>query len=213
MKENAWIDVTIAITNDMVTWPGDKKVRISRSSSIGVDGAVANVTSLSLSAHTGTHIDAPLHFVANGTDIAGLQLSNLIGLAKVFHIHDQQKISFNEVKSFDIKPGDRLLFRTRNSEIDWQLKPFMDEYVYLASDAARYLVENGVSCIGVDYLSVAGEENGTEVHQLLLNSGVTIIEGLDLRSTEAGVYEMIALPMKITGSDGAPARVVLRKSD
>lgn len=213
MKENAWMDVTIAITNDMVTWPGDQKVRISRSSSIGIDGAVANVTSLSLSAHTGTHIDAPLHFVADGTDIAGVQLSTLIGLARVLHIQDQQKISLNEVKKFDINRGDRLLFRTRNSEIDWKFKPFMDNYVYLASDAARYLLEIGVSCIGVDYLSVAGEENGTEVHQLLLNSGVTIIEGLDLRSTESGVYEMIALPMKITGSDGAPARVVLRKSD
>ena len=135
MEDKAWIDVTIAISNDMVTWPGDQKVRISRSSSIGV-----------------------------------------------------------------------------NSVTDWRFKPFLDNYVYLSSDAARYLVDSGVSCIGVDYLSVAGKENGAEVHQLLLNSDVTIIEGLDLRTIDEGIYEMIALPMKIAGSDGAPARVLLRKT-
>ena len=99
-----------------------------------------------------------------------------------------------------------------NSETDWRFKPFIDNYVYLSSDAARYLVDSGVSCIGVDYLSVAGKENGAEVHQLLLNSDVTIIDGLDLRTIDEGIYEMIALPMKIAGSDGAPARVLLRKT-
>ena len=212
MKDNFWLDVTLPISNGMVTWPGDKRVEVSKSSAIGTNGSEANVTAISLSAHTGTHMDAPLHFFPDGTDITHIPFIHLIGPAKVIHITDPHQITFSELKEADIEKGDRLLFRTRNSDSDWSMKPFMKDYVYLSTNAAQYLVKHGIICIGVDYLSVAGEENGREVHQLLLGEGITIIEGLNLKTIVPGTYEMIALPMKIAGADGAPARVVIRKA-
>jgi arylformamidase len=212
MKDNLWLDITIPIRNGMVTWPGDRTVTVSKSSTIGVNDAEANVTAISLSAHTGTHIDAPLHFMPDGTDITTIPFDHLIGPAKVIHITDAHQITFSELKEADIESGDRLLFRTRNSDSDWSMQPFMEDYVYLSTNAAQYLIKLGVMCIGVDYLSVAGEENGKEVHQLILGEGITIIEGLDLRAIVPGNYEMIALPMKIAGADGAPARVLIRKA-
>ena len=135
----------------------------------------------------------------------------LNGPAKVFHIQNEKHIALNEIKDLPISAGDRVLFRTRNSDKPWAMTPFQQDYVYLATDAALYLKECGVSCIGIDYLSIAGEANGTEVHQLLLGAGICIIEGLDLHKTEPGTYEMVCLPLKIKGADGAPARVIIRK--
>jgi arylformamidase len=211
MKENQWIDITTTITNAMVTWPGDESVQVFAASSIGKHGSDANVTNLSLSAHTGTHIDAPLHFLPDGKDIAALELDDLIGPVRVIHITDPQQITFTELKEYTIDRGDRVIFRTRNSDTDWTMEPFREDYVYLSTNAAQYLVSLGIKFIGVDYLSVAGMENGTEVHQLLLNEGIVIAEGLNLREVVPGDYDMIALPLKIAGADGAPARVVIRK--
>jgi arylformamidase len=196
----------------MVTWPGDIPVQLTKHFTIGQDVAEANLTSLSFSAHTGTHIDAPLHFLKDGQDITGLPLNDLIGPVRVIHITDPQQITFSELKEFNIDTGDRLLFRTRNSDTDWSMLPFNNDYVYLSTNAAQYLLSLGVKLIGVDYLSVAGMENSTEVHQLLLNEGIIIIEGLNLREVVPGEYEMIALPLKIQGGDGAPARVVIKKT-
>lgn len=213
MKDNLWLDVTYTISNNIVTWPGDRTVEITKLSTIGEKDAEANVTNLALSAHTGTHIDAPLHFLAHGADITVMPLDHTIGPAKLIHITDPLQITFSELKEHDIERGDRLLFRTRNSDTDWSRQPFMKDYVYLSTNAAQYLIKLGVKCIGVDYLSVAGEENGKEVHQLLLSAGITVIEGLKLIAIVPGRYEMIALPIKIEGSDGAPARVVIKKMD
>lgn len=208
--QSAWIDITAIISPDLVVWPGDDAVRITKRSAIGVDGAEANVSMLSLSAHTGTHMDAPLHFIENGKDIMRTDIDALIGHAKVFHITNETEITYQEIKDLPIEQGDRILFRTRNSEIDWETLPFMEDYVYLTPEAARFLVEKEVKTIGVDYLSVGGQENGVEVHKILLGAPVHIIEGLKLNNVEPGDYEMICLPMKIKGADGAPARVVIK---
>ena len=105
------------------------------------------------------------------------------------------------------------MFRTDNSDTDWEHKPFIEDYVYLATDAAKFLVDRGIQCIGVDYLSLGSKENDPEVHMLMLSVPIIIIEGLKLGSVAAGAYDMICLPLKIQGSDGGPSRVILRKRD
>ena len=209
MNSNGWIDITMPLISNMVVWQGDDPVRILRTSRIEKQGV--NITKLSMGAHSGTHIDAPLHFIKGGKDISRLDLDQLIGYTKIFHITDPQQITFSELKELPIEEGDRILFRTRNSDFDWLRRPFLKDYVYLSTNAAQYLVKLGVRCIGVDYLSVAGLENGTEVHELLLNADVAIIEGLNLQQVRPGLYEMVALLLKIKGADGAPARVVVRR--
>ncbi len=206
-----WIDITFPISNGMTTWPGDIPVQLRRTATIGVLGSDANVSTLSLSAHTGTHIDAPLHFIKGGKDITQIPVEDLIGYSKIFHITDPQQITFSELKEMPIEDGDILLFRTRNSDKMWINTPFKEDYVYLSTSAAKYLVKMGVRCIGVDYLSVGGMENGVDVHRILLNAGITIIEGLRMQDVVPGLYEIIAMPMKIHGADGAPARVVVRR--
>jgi len=211
-SQTDWIDVSATISNRMVHWPDNVPVSITKSSDIGVDGAQANVSAITMSVHTGTHMDAPKHFYKNGDDIMKIDVSALIGHAKVFHVKDEKnEITYEIIKNLPIEKGDRILFRTRNSDIDWETEPFMENYVRLSPDAAKYLVEKQIKCVGVDYLSVGDGEKGKIVHQLLLGSPVNIIEGLKLGNVEPGEYDMICLPIKIEGADGAPARVVLKK--
>jgi arylformamidase len=210
MEKNSWIDISVTIQDGMVHWPGDERVNLHRTSSIN-DGEEANVTAISMSAHTGTHIDAPLHFIKDGKDVTQIALDKLTGEANIFQIENEQAITLEVIKNFEINKGDRVLFKTKNSEKDWTMRPFNKNYIYLATDAAKYLKEKGVACIGIDYLSIAGEINGAEVHKILLGAEICIIEGLNLKNIEPGFYEMICLPLKLKGADGAPARVVIRK--
>jgi arylformamidase len=209
-SSSGWIDVTAVLSNDSVVWPGNRPVLAEKTSKIGVGGSESNSTQIALNVHTGTHMDAPLHFVEHGNDIMRTDIDALIGHAKIFHIKDDIKITYNEIKDLPIEQGDRILFRTRNSDVDWETAQFMEDYVYLSPEAARFLVEKEVRTIGVDYLSVAEYGNAAEVHKVLLNAPVHIIEGLRLNNVEPGDYEMICLPMKIKDADGAPARVVIK---
>ena len=204
-----WIDVTVDIRDGMLHWPGDHDVQITKSLSIP-EGGVANVTYIQLSAHTGTHVHAPLHFIDGGKDITTIALKRLMGKVKVIEIHHPSEITIDEIKN-QISPQDqRLIFKTRNSKSDWFTKEFNENFVYLATDAAEFLKDKGILTIGIDYLSIAGMDNGIEVHRILLGEEIFIIEGLDLRFIEAGDYEMICLPLKIQSSDGSPARVLLK---
>jgi len=209
-EKQKWIDISVSIQDAMVHWPGDTSVEIKRKETID-ENNVVSVTSISMSAHTATHVDAPLHFIKNGKDITQLSLEVLIGPAKVFLIEDKEQISLHEIKDFPIYENDRVLFKTVNSEIDWAMKDFKTDYVFLASDAAAFLQSRNVLCVGIDYLSIAGKINGTKVHQMLLGSGICIIEGLNLKEVEPGDFDMICLPLKIKDADGAPARVVLKR--
>ncbi len=213
VNEAKWIDVSATISDGMVRWPTDPAVIIYKAETIGEEGAVANVTGIYTTAHVGTHIDAPLHFIKGGEDVASIDLNILIGHAKVFHIQDRKEINYAEIKDLGIEKGDRVLFRTRNSETDWEREPFMEDYVYLATDAAKFLAGIGIQCVGVDYLSLGSKENDQEVHRLMLGIPVIIIEGLKLGKVDAGKYDMVCLPLKIKNSDGGPSRVILRKRD
>ena len=212
MDEEQWIDISATISDGMVRWPTDPAVHIYKAETIGEHGAVANVTAITTTAHVGTHIDAPLHFLKDGKDVSAIDLNILVGPAKVFHIDNQEAITYADIRDLGIEPGDRVLFRTRNSETDWEREPFKEDYVYLATDAAKYLAEKRIRCIGIDYLSLGDKENDPEVHLLILSVPIIIIEGLKLGNVAAGEYDMVCLPLKIKDSDGGPSRVILRKS-
>ena len=200
-----WLDATTPIRDGMVHWPDNAPVHVKKTLSIAT-GAAANVTEVSMSAHTGTHVDAPLHFTANAGDTTTLDLARLMGPARVVAITDPKSISLAEVQRLKIEPGARLLFRTRISDSEWSTMPFQPDFVALDGDAALFLRDAGVVCVGVDYLSVGK----ADAHHALLDAGICVIEGLALQHIAPGDYEMLCLPLKIVGSDGAPARVLLR---
>ncbi len=200
-----WLDATTTIRDGMVHWPDNAPVHVKKTLSIAA-GAAANVTEVSMSAHTGTHVDAPLHFTAHAGDSTTLDLSQLMGPARVVAITDPRSISLAEVRQLDIRPGDRLLFRTRISDAEWSTAPFQPDFVALDGDAAVFLRDAGVVCVGVDYLSVGK----ADAHHALLDAGICVIEGLALQHIGPGEYELLCLPLKIADSDGAPARVLLR---
>lgn len=205
-----WIDVTVPVRSGMVHWPGDPPVEIRRISSIE-EGAQSNVSKLNMSAHTGTHVDAPLHFLRAGKPLEKMPLDGLIGPARVIAIRHPKWITQEELATYRIRRGERLLFKTRGAEARWKRDAFDAGYVYIPAETARFLAERRVRLVGVDYLSVGGyKKDSLETHQILLKAGIWILEGLKLGGLKAGRYEMICLPLHILGGDGAPARVLLR---
>ena len=172
-------------------------------------GDICNSRHLTMSAHTGTHMDAPLHFVNNSESIDRMPLTATIGPARVIQIEHPDFIGPDELIKHDIQPGERILFKTCNV---WDRTAFKKTFVHCNAAGARYLVERKVQTIGIDYLSIgAYEGDGVETHQILLGAGIWVIEGLDLTHVEPGSYDLICLPLKILGGDGAPARAVVRK--
>ena len=194
----------------MVHWPGDPEVTIERVRKME-SGDDCNVSTIAMSAHTGTHIDSPFHFVKSGVGIDELPLSAVIGKARVIEIMDPDSIKPEELRLHRIRKGERILFKTLNSERCWKTDQFVEDFVYISTDSLKYLVDRGVRTIGVDYLSVGGyNKNINQVHQVMLKSGIWIIEGLNLSRVKQGNYELICLPIKIEKGDGAPARALLR---
>jgi len=194
----------------MVHWPNNPPVCIERMLDIERDDT-ANVSKLSMGAHTGTHMDAPIHFLQAGKGIDTMPLTATIGRARVIEIRDPESIKPEELYPHHIQHGERILFKTRNSTRCWQTTDFVQDFVYISQEAARYLASQQVQTVGVDYLSVGGFfKDGVETHQALLEAGIWIIEGLNLESVLPGIVELICLPLKIEGCDGAPARAILR---
>ncbi|RSK29774.1 cyclase family protein [Hymenobacter metallilatus] len=200
-----WLDFTTTISDGMAYWPDNAPVRIRKTLSMA-HGAAANVTEMSLSVHTGTHVDAPLHFLRDGADVTRLPLETLMGPALVVDIQDEHFITKPEIEHLPLRPGSRVLFKTRNSRREWSTRPFDPDFVRVRADAAEWLRDQGVVCVGVDYLSVGP----ADTHHILLEAGISIIEGLALQHAEPGEYELLCLPLKIAGADGAPARVIAR---
>ena len=173
-----------------------------------------NVSKMSLGVHTGTHMDAPVHFLPNGIGIDQIPLAAAIGRARVIEIGDHESIKPEELRPHNTQPGERVLFKTQNSLRCWQTNGFVKDFVYIAHDAAQYLASMGVRTVGVDYLSVGGyDKDGAATHKALLEAGIWIIEGLNLAQAQPGIYDLICLPLRIVGGDGAPARAILRWVD
>jgi arylformamidase len=201
-----WIDVTVPIRRGMVHWPGNPGVSIETEE---MRDPVCRVSKLSLGVHTGTHFDAPIHFGVPGGGVEALPLNALMGVARVLALRGST-VDRDGLEANAVRPGERVLVKTRNSERCWSSDTFVPDYVYVTEEAARYLAAIRVLTVGIDYLSVGGPDDGAATHRALLAGGVCILEGLDLRRVGPGTFDLVALPLLIPGSDGAPARVLLR---
>jgi arylformamidase len=209
-----WIDITASL--DPATTPvyeGDAPMKFEFLKDMrNGDGFTLSV--LSLGAHSGTHIDAPMHFVAGGAPIDQVPLGPLIGPARVIDIADAvQRIDAAELNRHQWRGAQRVIFRTRSARRRWMTSStFHRDFAYIAPDAAQLLADAGVQLVGIDYISA--EQFGApapRTHQILLGKGIPIVEGLALEGVAAGDYDLIVLPMKVRGHEGAPARAVLRR--
>ena len=208
---SAWIDVSVGLRDGMAHWPGNPPVKITRA--LDMDrGDHCNVSVLSLGSHTGTHVDAPIHFLKGGRGVDGAPYAATNGPARVIELRSRAAISASELLRHRIRRGERLLLKTRNSSRCWKTARFVKDFVYLSTEAGRFLASRGIRTLGIDYLSVGGyDKNGTELHRVLLEAGIWIIESLDLSAVGRGRFELACLPIKIVDGDGAPARAMLRR--
>lgn len=207
-------DVSVPLSGALPTYPGDPGIEIKDWMTLA-GGDSANVSLLHFGAHSGTHVDAPVHFIEGGSTSSSLSLQNLLGEAEVLEIPANVRvIDEHFIAANCIRGAQRILFKTRNSDF-WNTPEdgFRADYTYIDPGAAARLVELGIKLVGIDYLSVERfQSEKFETHHILLSNGVVILEGLDLRAVGAGFYELICLPLKIAGGsgDGAPARAILR---
>ncbi len=208
--EAEWIDVSVTVRHGMPHWPDNPPIVVQRSMDIG-RGDVCNLSHLAMGVHSGTHIDGPMHFIHQAAGVDEMPLTATMGAARVIEITHPREVTAAELSGHSLRAGERVLFRTSNSTRCWQAGAFVEDFVYISEQAAVALAEAGVRAVGVDYLSVGGyHADGAKIHRILLEAGIWIIEGLDLSAVRAGRYEMICLPVKLHGSDGAPARAILR---
>jgi len=196
----------------MPTWPGTTGFRLLAVKRMA-SGDSANDSRIECDIHAGTHVDAPWHFLENGCTAEQLPLDILIGPTTVAYLPDAAIITPSELAGLHLlKSTRRLLLRTRNSGL-WAAgeSEFKKDYVALTPDAAQWLVDRGIRLIGVDYLSVQRYGDGPDTHRILLEAGVVVLEGLNLAEVQPGAYELLCLPLRLVGAEGAPARAVLRK--
>jgi arylformamidase len=201
-------DVTVPLVPGMLAYPGDPPFELQPVQKIGE--APYALSRLVLTTHTGTHVDAPSHFLAGGASVDQLPLEILLGKARVAEVSSRDRVERADLEALDLRDDLRVLLRTRMS--GQVLKPtYQEDHVHLSEDAAHYLAQAGIKLLGFDYLSI--DRSGSTdfpAHRALLGAGVVVIEGLDLSEVEPGEYDMACLPLRVAGGDAAPARVVLR---
>ena len=200
-------DITVPLSSDLPIYPGDPGIDIDPFSRIS-QGDSANVSRISMGSHSGTHMDAPYHFDDAGTTVDEIALETVIGKALVLEILGVKEIGRQELEPFRIEGEERLLLKTDNSKL-WRQKGFFEGYAALTKEGAQYLRDAGVRLVGIDYLSIEGFHGGGDVHRTLLEDGILVIEGLNLDGIKAGHYQLICLPLKLKGGDGAPVRALL----
>jgi len=203
-------DISLPISESLLVWPGVSPVKVTQITHLD-KGDIANESHLAMHVHNGTHVDAPSHFFQDGVTVDVLDLNVLVGPTLVVKALEVDVLSADVLEALPIPPGtQRLLFRTRNSD-RWARgeHEFSKDYVAITEDGARWLVGRGVLLVGVDYLSVAPYAAQAATHQTLLRAGVIVIESLDLSGIDPVVYQLVCLPLKIVGAEGAPARVIL----
>ncbi len=209
-----WYDISLPIGRDLPVWPGDPQVSLALSRSIAA-GDPLNLTRITMGAHSGTHVDAPFHFFDKGSAVDALSLDACNGRCLVVESSAEGLIERSELEDRDFAGFERVLFKTRNSTI-WSRGAgrFVEDYVALSESAARYMADRHIRLVGIDYLSIEKFDSpGNPVHKILLESEIVILEGLDLSAVRPGPYELVCLPLKLAGADGAPARAVLRGED
>jgi arylformamidase len=204
-------DISVPLSLDTPVFPGQARFSKKILSSIA-QGDRANVSQLSMTSHTGTHVDSPSHFIEGGLTIDEVPFKSIIGPARVFDLDVPEKIDYAQLEPLDIQKGEIVLFKTRNSTL-WKERDFRKDYVFLTKEAARYLAEKEVHAVGVDYIiPEALDDLERPVHHILLGNNIVLIEGLNLDSVPPGQYLLICLPLKIAGGDAAPARAILAEA-
>jgi arylformamidase len=206
-----FIDVSVPLDANLPTYPGNTPYTLEPIKRINL-GASSNVSTLHLSAHAGTHVDTPRHFFDDGPGAEALPIDLLCGRTRVIEVTTRRGITADDLAAHHLIEDVRVLIKTHNSTL-WGTSAFHTDFIGVTDAGARYLIEHGIKVVGVDYLSVEEfKAPGAPSHHRLLGGGVIVIEGLNLRDVDAGVYEMFCLPLLAVGADGAPARVVLRRS-
>jgi arylformamidase len=205
------IDISVRIDSSLPTYPGNTPFSLEPIKRLA-RGDSSNVSSLHMSAHAGTHVDAPRHFFDQGVGVEALLLEMLCGRARVVELMTRRSVTAEDLAGFDLREDVRLLLKTHNSRL-WGSADFHPDFIGVTEGGARFLVDRGVKVLGVDYLSVEPYKTpGAPAHHVLLGAGTIIIEGLNLRDVEPGTYELFCLPLAVVGADGAPARAILRRS-
>jgi arylformamidase len=202
-------DISQTIQEGITVWPGDQKFRRRWNMRLE-SGQSCNLSAVTMSLHTGTHIDAPYHFDDSGPDVGSLELGRYFGPARVVTMNVERCISSPDLAALSWEGVERVLFKTRPS--GWSEARFDSNFVYLAEDAAGFLGERGVLLVGTDSPSVdAFDSKNMKTHKTLLGHGTAILEGIRLSHVPDGDYELICLPLKMAGADGSPVRAILRK--
>jgi arylformamidase len=208
-----WYDITVPLKQGMIILPIDPLApKIYRYSDVNL-GAKVTMTMLEIISHTGTHIDAPLHFIPGGSTITDMPLDATIGPARVIEIKDQHRIKVSELEKHNIKKGERLLFKTCNSPASYEGPKFLEDYVYFDNDAAEYLAKKGIRLVGLDFITIGdfkNEESVNNTHKTFLNAGIYILEDCALGDVPAGDYELLCMPLRLFHGDAAPCRAILR---
>ncbi len=205
-----FIDITLPLSGDLPVWPGSTGFDLQQTQSMAAGDRV-NETRLETNIHFGTHIDAPLHYIEDGCPVDRLALDVMIGPAVVAYLPSCPAVTASELETLGL-PNEtkRLLLHTDNSRL-WANgeKSFQEDFVALTEDGAQWVVDHGIDLIGIDYLSVQPFSDGPGVHKILLENDTIVLEGLNLNAVEAGCYELVCLPLRLVGAEGAPARAVL----
>jgi arylformamidase len=212
-KENLLkiLDISVPISAELPVWPGDPPIVLERYKFISEENA-SNDSRIACSVHSGTHVDAPAHFIENGASVEQLPLEILMGPVTVVAPLEAEVITPQLLEAQALAPETRrLLIKTKNSAL-WADPghPFNPDFVALNSESARWIVDKGIDLVGIDYLSIQMyKDTEALTHRTLLEAGIVIVEGLDLRKVDPGDYQLFCLPIKLAGCEGAPARAVL----
>ena len=213
MTSEGWIDISVTLKGGMHYFPTDPvPPKIYRYYDVE-KGDRVTMSMIEIISHTGTHVDTPLHFIPGGSTVTEMPLDATVGPARVIEIKDPEKIKVEELEQHNIKAGERILFKTRNSPLTYGSDSFVEDYVYISTEAARYLADKKVRLVGLDNITIGHfkeQDNLTKTHQTLLENGVYILEDVALDGVEPGEYELIFLPLKLDRGDAGPGRAILR---
>lgn len=199
-------DISLPISSKMPVYNNDtaRKPVLSFSKQVISDGVTNGKIEMDL--HTGTHIDAPLHMLAGGASIDETSLTSVVTSCRVISlVQVEEQITEEDLIPFEIKAGEFILFKTKNSFMD----TFNPKFIYLTQEAASYLAEIGIKGIGLDGMGIERNQKGHPSHKILFNKNCVILEGIRLKLVEPGQYKLIALPLKIVGAEASPVRAIL----
>jgi len=220
MPKSEWIDVTLPLNQtipqlDPKYSPPDSPVNPPNGYRIfDVDnGDPVTMSRIEINSHDGTHIDAPLHFIVGGQTIDTMPVETTVGPVRVIEIKDEKQVTVRELEPFNIKEGERIFLKTRNSGRVYTKTYWDEDFVIITPEAAGYLAGRKVRLIGFDYMTIAGtdpRDSVSRVHKAFLSNGVFILEGLDLNGVAPGDYDLICLPLRLEKGDAGPCRVCIR---